>query len=136
VEQDPGFTWLDEQLRLADIDIAELARRGGFSDSSIAHAKAGRRKVGQKLAQGIARGLGVSQTRVYQEFGLFDEEDRPTDEALQLSNLLMAIEDPEERKRTMGILQAVIQQVIHSSQPTQRLGDGSKPRAANSRARR
>lgn len=134
--QDQGFKWLDEQLRLANMDVAELARRGGFDKSTITHARKGNRRVGRATAQKIAFGLGVSQTKVFQEFGLMEGEDKPEDEAIQLSKLLMAIEDPEERKRTVGIITAVIQQVVHTARTTKRLGDSGKPGAASSRTRR
>lgn len=114
---DDGLRWLDDQLRQSGIDRAELARRGDFSDSALAHVYAGRRNVGRKLAQGIARGLGVSEDRVYKEFGLLGDSDESDnrDEAKLFTELLDDIEDEEKKEEAVGIVTAILRQIAHTS---------------------
>jgi len=116
-----GLAWLDEQMRLAGVNPAELARRGDIDPGTLSNVLGGRRKLGRKLARKIASGLGLPRTVVYQEFGLTDEDDEddegPDEETLQLGKLLMDIKDQAERRKAMGLVTALLRQIALTTNP-------------------
>jgi transcriptional regulator with XRE-family HTH domain len=112
-QMDDGLLWIDEQMRLLGINKAELARRGGFDAAALTNVQSGRRKVGRRLAQSIARGLGIEDVVVWRKFGLMEESEKSDEEAIQLSKLLHDIEDKDERQKAVGIVTAVLRQIAH-----------------------
>lgn len=73
-------TWLDKEMPARGIaDRAELVRRAnkqGFelSESVLSNIYAGRRKVGGKVAIGIAAGLGIEAEEVLRRAGLSSQK--------------------------------------------------------------
>lgn len=57
--------WLDaEMIRRGISTDVELAKRGGFSSGSLTNLRKGSRKLGVKLAVGIAKGLDLPPEEV------------------------------------------------------------------------
>lgn len=132
-----GLLWLNEQIRLAGINPAEVARRGDFDAATLSNVLNGHRKMGRKLARKVAFGLGLPRTVVYQEFGLKDEDDEdnegPDEETLQLGKLLLDIKDQGERRKAMGLVTALLRQIALAANQGQeepgRSDDGGTHRA-------
>jgi transcriptional regulator with XRE-family HTH domain len=74
----PFLTWLDDQLQDKGWKDAELARRGNFSATTLTNVRAGVRRPGFKLINGIAIALNVTSEEVAAKAGRLGDADDTT----------------------------------------------------------
>lgn len=64
------LVWLDQELEQRGWTDAEVARRGGFSSTTLTNIRKGARKPGIRLANGLAVALELSPELVAAKAGL------------------------------------------------------------------
>jgi len=94
--------WLEKELETRGWPISELARRAEVSHPAISRLISGVRNPGPDLCRAIAKGLEISEEKVFRMAGLLSELPMPEDDFTfaEVYDMMQRL-TPEERQEIL-----------------------------------
>lgn len=98
--------WINQEVRLRDWSLRELARRAGVSPTTIANISRGDH-VKPATCRGLAKAFGLPVEEIYKRAGLLPERGGVLPEVLDWSERLRALTD-RRRAQVLGAMEQVL----------------------------